>query len=180
MAVLRSAGVASVVDVRTAPGSRRNPQVGREEMARWLPEAGVAYRWEKRLGGWRKVDPDSVNTALRNESFRGYADYMGTEEFWSALDEVLAEAGEHPTAVMCGETVWWRCHRRLIADAALLVRGVAVAHLGHDAKLTEHRPTEGVRVAGDRLIYDVPPPPGSPDPRILRRGMPQRERRSPW
>lgn len=159
MALLSSAGVASLVDVRTAPGSRRHPHVGREEMARWLPEAGIAYRWEKSLGGWRTVDPASKNTALRNESFRGYADYMGTEEFWAALDRILDDARQRRSAVMCGETVWWRCHRRLIADAALLVRGVPVCHLGHDGRLTPHRPTEGVRVDGDRLVYDVVPAP---------------------
>ncbi len=153
--LLTGAGVASLVDVRTAPGSRRFPHFGRDELAGWLPAAGVAYRWEPALGGWRRPRPDSVNTALRSGGFRGYADYMRTEPFWAALDRVLAEAAATPTAVMCSESRWWRCHRRLLADAAMLVRGAEVVHLGHDGRLEPHRPTGGVRVDGALLAYDL-------------------------
>jgi uncharacterized protein (DUF488 family) len=153
--LLRGAGVETLVDVRTAPGSRRHPQVGRTEMERWVPEAGIAYYWEPRLGGWRKADPDSPNTALRNGSFRGYADYMRSEQFWDALDEVLGRAAKNRTAVMCSESVYWRCHRRLIADAATIGRQARVLHLAHDGRLTPHQLTEGVRPAGGRPVYDV-------------------------
>jgi uncharacterized protein (DUF488 family) len=163
VALLEGAGVRCLVDVRTAPGSRRNPQFRREEMAGWLPEAGIAYRWERDLGGWRKPDPGSVNLALRHPAFRGYADYMRTPPFWAALDRLLAGAARVPTAVMCSETLWWRCHRRLLADAAVLVRGVAVEHLDHRGRLEPHRPTKGVRRDGDLLAYDVgETPPLSP------------------
>jgi uncharacterized protein (DUF488 family) len=163
-ALLQGVGVRRLVDVRTAPGSRRNPQFRREGMAGWLPEAGIGYRWERDLGGRRKPDPASVNHVLRHPAFRGYADYMRTPGFWAALDRLLAEAAEETTAAMCSETLWWRCHRRLLADAAVLVRGASVEHLDHRGRLEPHRPTEGVRRDGDLLAYDVggtPPLPGT-------------------
>lgn len=154
--LLTSAGVEVIVDVRTAPGSRRHPHVARSALAVWLPAAGVEYRWERRLGGFRKPAPNSPNTALRHPSFRGYADHMRTPAFWAALDAVLVEAARRPTAVMCSEAVYWRCHRRLIADASVLARGLAVRHLGHDGRFAEHRLTGGVRLAGDGVpVYDV-------------------------
>jgi uncharacterized protein (DUF488 family) len=162
-ALLTGAGVQRVVDVRTAPGSRRHPQFRREAMAGWLPAAGVAYRWEPELGGWRRPDPASVNHALRHPALRGYADHMRTPPFWVALDRLLAEAADASTAVLCSETLWWRCHRRLLADAAALTRGAEVVHLDHRGRLEPHRPTDGVRRDGDLLAYDVgatPPLPG--------------------
>lgn len=153
--LLRSAGVEMVVDVRSYPGSRRHPHVGREAMDRWLPDAGVRYRWERRLGGRRRTRPDSPHVALRNTAFRGYADHMASDEFREGLDQVLAEAARRPVAVMCSESVWWRCHRRLVADAALLLRHVEVRHLMHDGRVRPHAVTDGVRRAGDRLVYDV-------------------------
>jgi uncharacterized protein (DUF488 family) len=164
VALLDGAGVERLVDVRTAPGSRRNPHVRRQAMAGWLAGAGVAYRWEPELGGFRKAQPTSVNHALRHPAFRGYADYMRTLAFWAALDRLLAEAAAAPTAAMCSETLWWRCHRRLLADAAVLVRGAEVLHLDHRGRLEPHRPTEGVRRDGDLLAYDLgatPPLPAS-------------------
>jgi uncharacterized protein (DUF488 family) len=158
--LLRSAGLEVVVDVRTAPGSRRHPHVARPEMERWLPAAGMAYLWEPRLGGWRKPGPASPNTALRNESFRGYADYMRSAPFWDALGPVLDIAAQKRTAVLCSEAVYWRCHRRLIGDAAFLARGARVHHLGHDGAATPHRPTDGVRLVDGRLVYDL----GSSEP----------------
>jgi uncharacterized protein (DUF488 family) len=164
-ALLTRAGIARVVDVRTAPGSRRHPQFRREAMTGWLPEAGIAYRWERALGGWRKPDPAStINHVLRHPGFRGYADYMRTPPFWAALDQLLAEAASAPTAALCSESLWWRCHRRLVADAATLVRGAEVLHLDHRGGLEPHRPTEGVRRDGDLLAYDLggtPPLPGT-------------------
>jgi uncharacterized protein (DUF488 family) len=151
VALLDGAGVERLVDVRTAPGSRRHPHVRREAMA-------------GELGGFRKPDPGSVNPALRHPAFRGYADYMRTPPFWAALDRLLAEAAGATTVAMCSETLWWRCHRRLLADAAVLVRGAEVLHLDHRGRLEPHRPTEGVRRDGDLLAYDLgstPPLPGS-------------------
>lgn len=145
-----------LVDVRTAPGSRHNPDTARDAMGHWLPAAGIGYRWEPRLGGWRHGADDDADAGLRNTSFRAYAAHMRTPEFRAAIDELLDAA--ELTAIMCGETVWWRCHRKLVADYLTLVRGVAVRHLMHDGRLHEHRPTAEARVAGDVLIYDGTPP----------------------
>ncbi|QZA10106.1 DUF488 domain-containing protein [Mycolicibacter heraklionensis] len=155
-ALLLRAGVQGLVDVRTAPGSRRNPDTAREEMQRWLPEAGIGYRWEPRLGGWRRIKGQSPDIGLRNDSFRSYAGYMRSEDFQSGIDELVAEAAVEQVAVMCAETLWWRCHRKLIADYLTLVRGIEVRHLMHDGKLLDHRPTAEARVAGDVLVYDGP------------------------
>lgn len=127
-------------------------------MARWLPEGGIAYHWERRLGGWRRVKGDSPDVGLRVESFRSYAGYMRTQEFRTAIDELLAVAVEQQVAIMCAETVWWRCHRRMIADYLTLVRGVEVRHLMHDGKRRPHRPIPEARVDGDVLVYDGPSP----------------------
>lgn len=151
--LLRAAGVRRVVDVRTAPGSRRHPHVARAALERRLPELGIAYRWDARLGGFQRPAPHSPHTALRHPSFRGYAGHMKTPAFQAALDELLADAAAGPTAAMCSESVWWRCHRRLIADAAALLHGAEVRHLMHDGRLGAHRPTDGVRRDDDRLVY---------------------------
>ncbi len=154
--LLVSAGVHLVVDVRSAPGSRRNPQFSRGEMESWLPAAGIGYRWERRLGGFRRPAADSPNVALSHPSFRGYADYMGTEPFRDGLATVLGEASGQVTVIMCAETRWWRCHRRLVADAAVLLCGARVLHLDHDGRLSEHRLTGSVRLAGpSTLVYDA-------------------------
>ena len=157
--LLGSAGVQLVVDVRSAPGSRRHPHFGRAELEWWLPAAGIDYRWEKDLGGHRRPLEGSVNTALRHPAFRGYADYMATGSFAAGLARLLADAAARPTVAMCAETLWWRCHRRLIADAAVLLAGAEVCHLGHDGRLSAHRVTEGARVANaegtTRLVFDA-------------------------
>ena len=157
LGVLRAGGVAAVVDVRRFPGSRRSPHFGREAMAGWLPAAGVAYSWAPELGGRRRPRPGSPHVALANASFRAYADHMGTAEFADALDHLVA-LPPAPVAVLCAETLWWRCHRRLLADALVLLRGVPVAHLRPGAKPTPHVPTAGVRVDGSRLVYDAGAP----------------------
>jgi uncharacterized protein (DUF488 family) len=157
-AVLTGAGVELVVDVRRHPGSRRHPDMGAEAMRAWLAEAGIDYLWEPRLGGRRPVAPGSPDTALREPAFRGYAAHMRGPEFAAGLDLVLARAAATTTAVLCAETLWWRCHRRLVADAATLLHGAEVVHLGHGGhggRLAPHRPTPGVRVDGDTLVYDV-------------------------
>ncbi|MFF7241776.1 DUF488 family protein [Streptomyces collinus] len=153
--LLRRAGVEAVVDVRTAPGSRRNPDVLRDRLARWMPEAAIAYRWEPALGGFRKPAPDSPDTFWHNDSFRGYAGHTRSPEFVTAMEALLRQAAGTRTAVMCREAVWWRCHRRLIADFAVIVRGVPVCHLMHDGRLTPHPPTSGARLRPDGLlVYD--------------------------
>ncbi|SFF59384.1 Protein of unknown function, DUF488 [Actinacidiphila alni] len=153
--LLLGAGVTAVVDVRTAPGSRHNPDAGRERLARWLPEDGIDYRWEKDLGGFRSTAADSPDVVWRNDSFRGYAGYTRDPRFVAAMDRLLPEAATRPTAVMCSEAVWWRCHRRIIADFAVLARGSDVLHLMPDGRLTPYSPTPGVRLRGDGLlVYD--------------------------
>ena len=153
--LLVDAGVAVLVDVRSYPGSRRHPQFGREQLERSLPDAGIDYRWDRRLGGRRQARPDSPHVALRVPAFRAYADHMGTADFAAALDELLALAAGRRTTVMCAESLWWRCHRRLLADAAVLTRGAEVRHLFHDGRTTPHVVPDGARVAGGRVVYDV-------------------------
>lgn len=132
VALLHDAGVRRLVDVRRFPGSRRHPHVARDELERWLPAAGIAYRWEQRLGGRRRADPGASEVDLwwQVDAFRAYAAYTRTDDFRSALDELLAGAAAARTAVMCSETVWWRCHRRLISDVAVLLHDADVQHLG--------------------------------------------------
>ncbi|MGV0042996.1 DUF488 family protein [Mycobacterium colombiense] len=155
--LLAGAGVALLVDVRRYPASRTNPDVRREALETWLPQSGIDYRWEPRLGGRRHVaagepEPDSWWTVA---AFRAYAAYTRTPEFDAALDEVLAAAARRTTAVMCSESVWWRCHRRLIADVAVLGRGVPVRHLMPDGRLSPHRPAQGARRRPDgHLVWD--------------------------
>lgn len=152
--LLKTAQIERVVDVRTAPGSRRSPQFSRSELEAWMPEAGLHYAWEPDLGGFRRPSANSPNMALRNASFRGYADYMATATFINALAGVVKAAQREAVVTMCAETLWWRCHRRLIADAATLLHGMNVCHLGHDRRMSAHRLTEGVRLADDHLVYD--------------------------
>jgi uncharacterized protein (DUF488 family) len=142
-----------VADVRRYPGSRRYPQFNRDEMVRWLARSGVRYEWFSGLGGRRKADPDSTNLALRNAQFRGYADHMATAEFDDSLQQLLAIA-RSPTAVMCSESVWWRCHRRLLADHLVLVEDAEVLHVFHDGREQPHPVTPGARRAGRRVAYD--------------------------
>ena len=156
---LAGAGVRLVVDVRRFPGSRSNPAVRREALEQWLPEAGVGYRWDPRLGG-RRALPRDVPVAdgwWTVAQFAAYAAHTRTPEFTDALDELLAEASETVVAAMCSEYVWWRCHRRLIADVAVLGRGVPVQHLMPDGRLADHRPSGGAVVDPDGTVrWPVP------------------------
>lgn len=159
VAVLRGAGVTSVVDVRRFPGSRRHPHVASDAMADWLPAHGIGYRWEQRLGGRRRLAPEEsdLDPWWQVEAFRAYAAHTRTPEFAAALREVLAEVarGDGRTAVMCSESVWWRCHRRLVSDVAVLLHGVPVEHLAHSGRLTPHPPAAGARVTHEGLRYDL-------------------------
>lgn len=150
--LLRLHGIGQVVDVRTAAGSRRNPQFMRDELTNALEAHGIAYTHLSALGGFRKPRPDSINTAWRNESFRGYADYMQTPEFDASLAQLLDLASQVPAAVMCAEAVPWRCHRSLIADA-LVARGLAVGHILSPARCDPHRLTPFARVENGRVTY---------------------------
>ena len=152
IASLRRFDIASVVDVRRFAGSKRNPQFGAQALAQSLGEAGIGYRNEVDLGGRRRAVPESKNVGLRNEAFRAYADYMETPEFRGAFDTLISTAASQRTAIMCSETLWWRCHRRLIADAAVLLAGAAVEHIIGDAA-KPHLPTAGVRVEEGLLRY---------------------------
>jgi uncharacterized protein (DUF488 family) len=158
--LLSGAAVEELVDVRTYPGSRRHPHFSRQAMEAWVPAGGIAYRWAPPLGGRRRPTPDSPNIALRNPSFRAYADHMATPEFRDALAALVEEADAREVAIMCAESVWWRCHRRLIADAAVLLQDREVRHLFHDGRLTTHEPSPEARATagGDgipTLVYDV-------------------------
>jgi uncharacterized protein (DUF488 family) len=154
-AILRAAGVSSLIDIRIAPGSKRNPQFARPAMEEWLPEAGIAYRWERRLGGFRKPGPDNPDVAWREDMFRGYAEHMRSDGFLDAIDGVLAEAVTRQVVVMCSESLWWRCHRRLLADFVTAARGTEVRHLMHDGRREPHRPSPGLRLReDDLLVYD--------------------------
>jgi uncharacterized protein (DUF488 family) len=156
--LLRSVQVGRLVDIRSFPGSRRNPQFGREEMQRWVPRTGLDYLWMRDLGGRRRPAPDSPHVALRHDAFRAYADHMDTAAFEAGVDELLVHADHTSTAIMCSESVWWKCHRRLVADHLTLVRRVEVVHLMHDGRLTSHPPTQGVRLLDGALRYDVVDP----------------------
>lgn len=152
-ALLANAGVHEIVDVRSFPGSRRNPQFGAEELARWLPEHNIGYRWMRDLGGRRKPVSPSRHVGLRHPAFRAYADYMDTPPFKAAV--IKLAAGADDCAVMCSESVWWRCHRRLLADHLTLLEGLEVTHLMHDGRRMPHALTDAVRRHGNRLTYDV-------------------------
>ena len=150
--ILRAHGIECLADVRTVPRSRHNPQFNAEALEKTLPEAGIAYVRLTRLGGLRKPRKDSRNLAWRNDSFRGYADYMETPEFEKGIAELMALARDRRPAIMCAEAVYFRCHRSLIADA-LLCRGVATIHLLDARQAAEHRLTPFAWIEGGRPTY---------------------------
>jgi uncharacterized protein (DUF488 family) len=157
-ALLAGAGTGLLVDIRRFPGSRHNPDVSTDAMTEWLPEAGIDYRWDERLGGRRRrdrtADPDADGW-WRVEAFRAYAAHTRSPDFLEALDDLCEQVrARDTTAVLCSEAVWWRCHRRIVADAAMLLRGIDVAHLGHDGRTTPHEPSAGALVVDGLLRYD--------------------------
>jgi uncharacterized protein (DUF488 family) len=152
VALLRRHEIAQIADVRIIPASRRLPHFSRERLVADLPRHGIAYEHLKDLGGRRRAAPDSPNTGWKNAGFRGYADHMQTEAFESALSTLERLAAERRTAVMCAEALWWRCHRRLIADA-LVARGHDVLHIGSDGSLTEHGVTPFAEIHDGRVRY---------------------------
>ena len=152
VALLQENRIASVADVRRFAGSRRNPQYSPDAMAPALAEAGIDYLPMPALGGRRNPAPDSPNGAWRVAAFRGYADYMATPEFAAARERLMAQAHAGRTAVMCAEAVWWRCHRRLIADD-FTARGWQVLHIMAPAKTTAHDLNPDARLVDDALRY---------------------------
>jgi uncharacterized protein (DUF488 family) len=148
---LRSADIRLLFDVRMYPQSRRHPQFNRDRLSHALTEAGIEYRHVPSLGGRRKPEPESVNRGLRDDGFRGFADYMQTPEFETALMELTKAAETARVAIMCAESVPWRCHRSLISDA-LTARGVSVLHI-IGGQQREHSLTVAARVEGERVTY---------------------------
>jgi uncharacterized protein (DUF488 family) len=155
--LLAAHGVQRLVDVRRFPRSRRHPHFDSAALARALPRAGIAYAHAPGLGGFRRARPDSINTGLRNRSFRGYADYMQTADFARHLAALIAEAAAAPTAIMCAEATPWRCHRSLIADA-LVARSIVILHILDARPALPHTPTPGARIEPDQVTY-----PGQPE-----------------
>ena len=154
--LLKTFGVAMVVDVRSVPRSRHNPQFNKETLPDSLKLAGVKYVHMPDIGGLRRAKPDSVNTAWKNKSFRGYADYMQTKEFTEQLLNLMLLARENTVAIMCAEAVPWRCHRSLISDA-LVVRQVNVKHILTKGNVIKHRLSEWAHVEGTKITYPLYP-----------------------
>jgi uncharacterized protein (DUF488 family) len=164
--LLKAHGVERVVDVRTVPKSRRNPQFGQDALPGSLTEAGIGYTHMPALGGLRRAKPDSPNTGWRNASFRGYADYMQTPAFAAAMEDLLSLAKKQTVALMCAEAVPWRCHRSLIADA-LLARGIAAEDISSPSRRSPHRLTPFARVRGTQVTY---PPEGGATGDLFEKG----------
>lgn len=152
IALLKAHDVKQLIDIRTIPKSRHNPQFMQESLRKTLPAAGIAYRYMEDLGGLRHTTKDSINTAWRNTSFRGYADYMQTEQFSVAVDQLVTSADDAVTAIMCAEAVPWRCHRSMVGDA-LAVRDIEVQDIMSLTKATPHTLTSFARTDGGRVYY---------------------------
>jgi uncharacterized protein (DUF488 family) len=155
--LLQAHGVGRLVDIRTIPKSRHNPQFGSEKLAASLQQAGIDYTHMAGLGGLRHTTADSPNKAWRNTSFRGYADYMQTQEFADSLQEAIDFSAKEQIALMCAEAVPWRCHRSMVADA-LIVRGFEVEEIVNAEKRQHHKLTPFAKVDGLRITY----PPDTP------------------
>ena len=157
LALLAQHHIEVVCDIRRFPSSRKFPQFNQDSLATSLQEVSIEYHWLAALGGRRgkTTNGSSSNLGLRNESFRNYADYMNTEAFQEGVRELLTVAGARPTAFMCSESVFWRCHRRLVADY-LLVKGVPVRHIMPSGELRPHTLTEGAKVEASELTYPQP------------------------
>lgn len=150
--LIRTHGVQRVVDIRTIPRSRHNPQFNRETFSKRLRARRIAYRHLAALGGLRRAKPESINKAWRNASFRGYADYMQTPEFEAGLERLIELARRSPTAILCAEAVPWRCHRSLVGDA-MLARGHGVLDITGPGKARPHKLTPWAQVRRGRVFY---------------------------
>ena len=145
-----------MADVRSFPGSRKFPQFNAENLADTLPTAGIEYIPLKQLGGRRKMRKDSPHTVWRHPAFRGYADYMDTDEFKQGIDELLDLSSKKRTAIMCSEAVWWRCHRSMISDYLKSI-GVKVTHIMAPGKTEEHPYTSAATITDGKLNYGAEP-----------------------
>jgi uncharacterized protein (DUF488 family) len=154
IATLRDADIRTLVDVRSAPGSRRHPQFGAKALGESLGDAGIVYVHLPGLGGRREPRDDSPHRAIRVAAFRGYADHMESEEFARDYERLTALARDSRTAFMCAETLWWRCHRRLIADR-LTADGWTVTHLLAPGKNEPHKLWDVARILDGHLVYDA-------------------------
>lgn len=152
VAILKAHQIEQVADVRTIPKSRHNPQFMREALEKSLPRNGIAYVHLPELGGLRHARKDSINLAWKNASFRGYADYMQTGAFEDALRKLIDLAAEHRTAIMCAESVPWRCHRQLIGDA-LAARGITVEDIFSESSRKPHKFNPFAKVDGENVTY---------------------------
>ena len=157
VALLRAFGILVLADIRTIPRSRHNPQFNGDALRRALRSRRLRYAYLPELGGLRRSSKDSPNTAWRNASFRGYADYMQSEGFEAGLEKLRALTAKGTVAIMCAEAVPWRCHRSLVADA-VTARGAEVEHITSSTRSSPHRLTSFARVEGERVTY-----PGSGD-----------------
>jgi uncharacterized protein (DUF488 family) len=158
--LLKEHGIEKVIDIRTIPRSRHNPQYNADTLPQTLRQAGLGYEHLAGLGGLRKARPDSPNGGWRNASFRGFADYMQTEAFQAALGELTGLAERERVVIMCAEAVPWRCHRSLIGDA-LAVRGFDVRDIIGPGSMRPHTITRWARVSGTRITYPAEPLPES-------------------
>lgn len=158
IALLAAYGIESLMDVRTVPRSRHNPQFNGDALAGSLAAAGIEYVPMQALGGLRRPRKDSVNTGWRNTSFRGYADYMQTDAFGDALETLIESSREKRVGIMCAEAVPWRCHRSLVADS-LSARGVPVVEILSESNYRMHELTPFAKVDGSCILY--PPDQGS-------------------
>lgn len=155
VAILRHYGITRVVDIRTIPRSRHNPQFNQDELRESLKNRHIHYVHLKDLGGLRHVHADSINTAWRNASFRGFADYMQTDDFKKGIELLLDYAKHDRVVIMCAEAVPWRCHRSLVGDA-LLARGVAVEDIFSLTSCKPHTLTPWAHVRGEQVTYPAP------------------------
>ena len=155
ISLLKESDIKLLADVRAFPGSKRYPQFNKDVLAESLAAHGIRYEHFPELGGKRKSKPDSRNTAWRNASFRGYADYMETEQFQKGIERLVdVSRSDGSTAIMCAEAVWWRCHRSLIADY-LKARGVEVVHILGPKKVEPHPYTQAARIVNGELSYEA-------------------------
>jgi len=152
IARLHSFAIATLIDVRSFPGSRRYPHFNKENLSNAMADAGIRYEHLRELGGRRRPRPDSLNITWRNESFRGYADYMETNEFRDGVERLIELASKQRVAIMCSEAVWWRCHRSMISDY-LKVKGIDVMHIMGEGKAEPHPFTSAARVVDGELSY---------------------------
>jgi uncharacterized protein (DUF488 family) len=150
--MLKAHGIRLLIDVRTVPKSRKVPRYNQDVMEEYLRKEKILYVHMPQLGGLRHFSKDSLNTGWRNLSFRGFADYMQSDEFWSGIEDLMIHAAGKKTAIMCAEALPWRCHRSLIADA-LLAKGAKVFHILSEKSLLEHKMTKFAKVGNGRIAY---------------------------